>query len=224
MAMFDPLARLPAGEAHGMGLADSDSEDVVFNQATGHLIDPSMVKTAIRLLLVALGEDIESERLRDTPARVARAYIEQLGGQPSWTATTFEPARANQLVAVTGVRVWSLCEHHLLPFYCDLSIGYVCNRRMIGLSKLARIAHRHAHELQVQERLVADIADHVREVAETDDVAVIGSGMHLCAVMRGVKAEGMLMITSNLNGCFLTEDAARQEFFNIVNRTPARTL
>lgn len=210
-----------------MGAFDSLTDALVhrpvINGSTGQVMDVPMIKTAVRMLLIALGEDIETERLRDTDKRVARFWIEHLTDQP-FEATTFEPPRKNQLVAVAGVRVWSLCEHHLLPFYCDLAIGYVVKDKMIGLSKLARIAHQHARALQVQERLVAEIADNVRAVVETDDVAVIGSGVHLCAVMRGVKADGMVMTTSNLNGCFLTEDAARTEFFNIVNRTPARGL
>ena len=201
---------------------DEAGHSPVFNGSTGQLIDEVMVKTHIRGLLIALGEDYESERLRDTPARVARWWVEHLVDEP-FEATTFEPARKNQLIAVAGVRVWSLCEHHLLPFYCDLAIGYVCKDKMIGLSKLARIARLHAHGLQVQERLVAEIADNVRAVVETDDVAVVGSGMHLCAVMRGVKADGMVMTTSNLSGCFLTEAPARQEFFSILDRS-TRTM
>ncbi len=154
-----------------------------------------------RALLVEIGEDPEREGLRDTPARYARWWREFIGHEAGRIETAFQSVSSNQLIEVSGIRVWSLCEHHLLPFWCDISIAYIAQKQIVGLSKFARIAHKHAHRLQVQERLTAEIADTVQEVAESPDVAVRAGGEHLCMTMRGVRTPAS-MSTSVLRGEF----------------------
>lgn len=115
------------------------------------------------------------------------------------------------------------CEHHLLPFWCDYSIGYVPGKKVLGLSKFARIAHHHAHALQLQERLTQQIADTISQLAETQDVAVFGTGVHLCMVMRGIKTPGR-MSSSIMRGVFRYSEAARAEFFSLLKHNPSQDL
>lgn len=173
------------------------------------------VEDAVRALLEAVGEDPDRKGLRETPARVARFWREFLEHDPGKLDTRFESVRTDQLVAVTGMRVWSLCEHHLLPFWCDVSVGYLAGDTVLGLSKFARIAHRHAHRLQLQERLVDGIAEEVARRAETESVAVVARGVHLCMVMRGVRTEAT-MTSSSMRGVFRHNPFARQEFMDLV--------
>ena len=129
--------------------------------------------------------------------------------------TTFEAVNSDAVVAVTNMRVWSLCEHHLLPFSSVISVGYIPRERVLGLSKFARIAHNCAHRLQLQERLVNEIADEVQRITESPDVAVIASGEHLCMTMRGIKTYGN-MRTSVMRGNFKENDKTRAEFLMLV--------
>ncbi|GIF11369.1 GTP cyclohydrolase I [Actinoplanes teichomyceticus] len=163
-----------------------------------------------RLLLKEIGEDPSRDGLRDTPARYARWWREFIEYDPGTVDTVFEATSAGQLVLVSGIEVWSLCEHHLLPFNCSLTIGYRAADRLLGLSKFARIAHHRAHRLQVQERLVADIAADVARIAGTEDVGVIGTGEHLCMTMRGIKTSAR-MTSSSLLGAFAEEGLLRSE-------------
>lgn len=169
-----------------------------------------------RALLVEIGEDPERDGLKQTPARFARWWREFLdGGEGEATLTTFPSEGANDMVAVTGLRVWSLCEHHLLPFYVDLTMAYIPRERLLGLSKFARLARREARRLQVQERLVRDIARALEKVTGSPDIAVIGDGEHLCMSMRGVRAPHR-MHSSRTGGVFRSAGEARQELFSLV--------
>jgi GTP cyclohydrolase I len=161
-----------------------------------------------------LGEDPGREGLKDTPRRVVDAWREFIDHDPGRLATAFEHSTVDQMVVVSGVRVWSVCEHHLLPFWCDLSMAYIPNGRVLGLSKLVRIAQAHAHRLNLQERLVANIADHIATLAEVEDVAVVGRGEHLCLTMRGAKSPH-IMTTSDLRGRFRDDERARAEFLSL---------
>lgn len=167
------------------------------------------IEKITRDLLLALGEDPNRPGLRETPRRVARFWSEFLRDTGDH-GKTFEGIQTDQMVVVRGVRVWSLCEHHLLPFSSTIAIGYLTGDRVLGLSKFARIADKHARRLQIQERLVTDIADEIARVTESPDVAVVARGVHLCMVMRGAKSEGE-MLTSVMRGRF-REGAARAEF------------
>lgn len=168
-------------------------------------------------LLEALGEDPKREGLLDTPRRFADSWQEFIEYEPGKLETTFGSIVNDQMVIVSGIRVWSFCEHHLLPFWCDVSIGYISHQKLLGLSKFARIAHAKAHKLQVQERLVEEIALEVKSLAQTPDVAVLAEGEHLCMTMRGIQTPAK-MISSVMWGVFHNEDSARAEFLSLTKR------
>lgn len=167
-----------------------------------------------RELLVAIGEDPEREGLLDTPRRWANWWREFIEYHPGTTETTFQSMASDQMVCVSGMRVFSLCEHHLLPMWCDVSIGYITGERVLGLSKFARIAHQFAHQLQIQERLGVQIADEVSRIAGTEDVAVVIQGEHLCMSARGIRTPG-LMTSSVMRGVFRDEYQTRMEFLHL---------
>lgn len=174
-------------------------------------LDRARLERIGRELLEAIGEDPDREGLRDTPARWARWWVEFIDYHPGQMATGFGSTDTDQIVVVSGMRVWSLCEHHLLPFWADIAVGYRPGRRILGLSKFARIAHRRAHALQVQERLVRQIADDVEAATQSPDVAILATGQHLCMAARGIKTNA-LMTTSVMRGLFRTDSRARAEF------------
>ncbi len=166
-------------------------------------------------LLEELGEDVNREGLRDTPMRAARFWQEFIDYDPGNLDVTFEAIQTDQMIAVSGIKVFSLCEHHLVPFQCDVAIAYIAQKKVLGLSKLARIAHKYAHRLQLQERLVQQIANEVSELTGAPDVAVLGRGQHLCMVMRGVRTNG-LMHTSVMRGVFRDNAEVRAEFLELI--------
>jgi GTP cyclohydrolase I len=175
------------------------------------------VKHLGRELLLAIGEDPESPGLKQTPDRWARMWREFMQFDPGTTDTVFEATHTDQMVVVSGMRVWSLCEHHLLPFFCDVSIGYIADGKILGLSKFGRIAHQMAHRLQLQERLVQNIAAEVTRVTGTKNVAVLAQGEHLCMTMRGVRTPST-MTSSVTGGLFRRDPRARAEFLSIARR------
>lgn len=170
-----------------------------------------------RELLVALGENPDREGLEDTPRRWADWWREFIEYDPGKTDTSFSSSSSGQLVCVSGMRVWTLCEHHLLPFYCDVSIGYITGERVLGLSKFARIAHQFAHQLQIQERLGQQIADEVCRLTGTEDVAVLLKGEHLCMSARGIRTPG-LMTSSIMRGAFQQDYEKRMEFLTLIRQ------
>lgn len=178
-------------------------------------IDYDKVKSLVRELLTALGEDPDREGLQETPRRIASFWREFIEYEPGKLDTTFSAIKHNQMVCVTGMRVWSMCEHHMLPFWCDVSIAYITGDKVLGLSKFARIAHKHAHKLTLQEQLVSDISEDVRAILGNDDVAVMAKGEHLCMSMRGIQTPHR-MISSALDGQFHKAEQ-RAEFFSLVN-------
>ena len=177
------------------------------------MVNEAQVETILFDLLDALGQPIR-EGLNDTPLRVARFWKEFLEYDPGKIDVTFESHCIDQMIVVTGLRVYSMCEHHLLPITCDVSIGYISGPRVLGLSKLARIAHKHAHKLQLQERMTQEIADEVSATTGVLDVAVLIEGVHMCMEMRGIKTAGK-MITSEMRGKFRTGQA-RMEFLQLI--------
>lgn len=177
-------------------------------------VDRNRLEGIGRALMDALGYDMDEPSTKDTPKRWAKWWDEFLNYSDERMVTTFSAEQIDQLVVVSGIRVWSLCEHHLLPFYCDIAMGYIVNDRALGLSKLGRIAHYHAHTLQVQERLVTQIADHLAEATGSQSVAVVARGEHLCMTMRGIKTPSV-MTSSAMRGLFRTDAAARAEFLRL---------
>lgn len=174
-----------------------------------------------RELLLAIGEDPDRIGLRDTPRRWAQWWLEFVDYEDGNTETTFEEARADQMIVVRGLRVWSLCEHHLLPFWCDLTLGYIPTDRVLGLSKFGRIARLEASRLSVQEGLVQRIADRLTKITGSGNVAVLGTGEHLCMTMRGPR-QPHRMSTSELRGSFRNSATARQEFFHLADSREVR--
>src|SRR5215469_11650037 len=168
-----------------------------------------------RELLVAIGEDPDREGLLDTPRRWADSWREFIEYDPGTTDTCFESVSIDQMVCVSGLRVASMCEHHLLPFWCDVSIGYITGEKVLGLSKFARIAHQFAHRLQLQERLGQQIADEITWFTRTENVAVVLKGEHYCLAARGIRTPGR-MKSSVLRGVFRTESQTRMEFLRLI--------
>jgi GTP cyclohydrolase IA len=166
-------------------------------------------------LLLAIGEDPQREGLQETPRRFADQWREFVEYFPGNIDTCFESVTTDQMVVISGMRVWSLCEHHLLPFWCDVSIGYIAQDKVLGLSKFARIAQKFAHRLQLQERLCEQIAIEVQSLIATSNVAVLAQGEHLCMSMRGIRTPA-LMTSSVMHGMFRDRSEARQEFLQLV--------
>lgn len=166
-------------------------------------------------LLVALGENPTREGLRGTPDRVARFWSEFIDFDAGNVDVSFESASVDQMIIVKNIHTYSLCEHHLLPIILMVHIGYIADKDIVGLSKLARVAHLCAHRLQVQERLTCNIANEVESIAHTRDVAVLVEGVHLCMLMRGIRTEGT-MVTSDMRGKFRNSSAARAEFLQLI--------
>lgn len=160
-------------------------------------VDTARVEHLVRQLLDALGEDPTREGLLDTPRRVASWWTEFLDRDPGTLGTTFSLSSTHDgFVLLRGIEVWSLCEHHLLPFRLTVSIAYIPQNRVLGLSKLVRQLRAHAHNLQLQERITDDVAADLAKAAGTDDVAVYAEGEHLCMSMRGVEAGTVRTLTS----------------------------
>lgn len=169
-----------------------------------------------RELLLAIGEDPDREGLLETPRRWADSWREFIEYDPGTTDTVFATSSADQMVTVSGMRVSSLCEHHLLPFWCDVAIGYIADGKVLGLSKFARIAHQFAHQLQLQERLGQQIADEVSRITGTENVAVVLKGEHLCMTTRGIRTPGT-MSSSVMRGVFRDEYETRMEFLRLIS-------
>jgi GTP cyclohydrolase I len=151
----------------------------------------------------------------DTPRRFAASWRDFIEYNAGNEATVFNSFSVNQMVVVKGMRVWSMCEHHLLPFYCDVSIGYIADNKILGLSKFGRIAKKNSHRLQVQERLVENIASDIMKITASENVAVIARGEHLCMTMRGIEMPAT-MISSSLHGVFRDAPSARLEFLELI--------
>lgn len=174
------------------------------------------VRLLVRSLLTVLGEDPERDGLRRTPLRMARMYGELLAGYQTNITTLVNGALFDvdydEMVVVNAIDYYSLCEHHLLPFFGRAHVAYIPGRRVIGLSKIPRIVEMYARRLQVQERLTSEIAAQLEDILQPQGVAVVLEGTHLCAAMRGVEKPGVRMRTSAMRGLFRSDAALRAEF------------
>lgn len=179
------------------------------------------IEAAMREILTAVGEDPDRDGLVDTPARVARMYDELLNGHQTdpdeYLEVTFEHGH-DEMVVVRDIQFHSLCEHHLLPFFGTVAVGYLPNDRIVGLSKLARVVEHLARRLQVQERLASQIADAIERVLDTGGVAVMVEAEHLCMTMRGVRKPGSRMVTTVTRGAFRDNPATRAEFLHAIGQ------
>lgn len=185
------------------------------------MIDGAKIEKAITSIIEAVGEDPQRGGLRDTPRRIAEMYVELfdgLGKDPKEElATGFEEGH-REMVIIKDIPFYSLCEHHLLPFYGVAHVGYIPNSggRVVGASKLARVVEVVARQLQLQERMTTQIADAIMEALQPDGVAVIIEAEHLCMTMRGIKKPGANVVTSATRGLFRSKAATRAEFLSLV--------
>jgi GTP cyclohydrolase I len=180
------------------------------------------VEAAVRQILVEIGEDPDRQGLVGTPGRVHRMYMELTAGyqvdpERLINGAIFDIAYS-EMVVVKDIPFYSLCEHHLLPFFGTAAVAYIPRGRVIGLSKIPRIVEMYARRLQVQERLTQQIADFLQDRLAPQGVGVVLEATHLCAVMRGVRKPGTIMTTSSVLGLFRTRDRTRAEFFAHLER------
>jgi GTP cyclohydrolase I len=183
-------------------------------------IDHAALQRAARQLLCALGADVESESLRETPRRVADAYVELLTPQP-FRATTFPNDDGyDGLILARAIPFHSLCMHHMLPFHGIAHIGYLPAERIIGLSKLGRVVELFARDLQIQERLTVQIAEWLEAELEPNGVGVVLEAEHLCMSLRGVQKLGAKTVTSALRGALRDDARTRQQFLALTTSTP----
>ena len=179
------------------------------------------LEALIRQQLEELGEDPEREGLMRTPLRVAKALDYLTSGYTTSLEEVvnnaiFDAEGAEEMVLVRGVEFYSMCEHHMLPFYGQASVAYLPNKKIIGLSKIARITDLFARRLQVQERLTNQVADAIEEILDPHGVAVVIEGKHLCMMMRGVQKQDSSMVTSAMKGTFKSDARTRSEFLDLV--------
>ncbi len=188
----------------------------------GSVFDQERAERAIRELLLACGENPDREGLQDTPARVARAYLEMFGGLYTDPDTvldkTFDESH-DELVLVTDIPTYSTCEHHLVPFHGVTHVGYIPNAqgKVTGLSKLARLVDLYAKRPQVQERLTTQVADALVRKLEPRGVIVVVEAEHLCMAMRGIRKPGARTITSAVRGMLRSSATSRQEALALIN-------
>ena len=185
------------------------------------MVDQDKVKQAVRLLLEGIGEDPSREGLLETPDRVARMYTELAGGMDQSAADhlskTFEVADGGMVIE-HDITFYSLCEHHMLPFYGKVAIGYIPNGRVAGLSKLARTVEVFARRLQLQERLTAQIADALMDELDCAGAIVLIEAEHMCMTMRGVQKPGTQTTTLVCRGAFADDPALEERFFRMLGR------
>ena len=187
-------------------------------------IDEKKVAALVRQLLVELGEDPGREGLLKTPARVARslAFLTRGYGETPRKAVgsaVFE-TRTDDMVVLRDIEVYSMCEHHLQPFYGRCHVGYIAQGKVLGVSKIARIVECFARRLQIQERLTQEIAQAIMSATGAEGVGVVMECRHLCMMMRGVEKQNSVMTTSAVLGSLREETAARQEFLSLALRRP----
>lgn len=187
-----------------------------WGEATGTTTRQARLEQIGRELLETLGYDASAVGLRETPSRWARWWDEFLSFDAGKVAITFDEAVAGQLVVISGIRLWSVCEHHLLPFEVEIAFGYVPKGRLLGLSKFVRLAQAAAHRLQLQERLAGEILEGAKAMSMSQDVGVIVRGRHLCLEARGVRSSAVA--TSLLTSGRLKELGLQQAFLALAFR------
>jgi len=198
-----------------------DDFALIPNLDEGNGFDIPAITSSVSEILKAIGEDPEREGLVRTPERVARAYQEILGGYQTDPVKLVNSALFNvdydEMVIVKDIEYYSLCEHHMLPFFGKAHVAYVPRGKVIGLSKIPRIVDMFAHRLQVQERMTQQIAEFIQEVINPWGVGVVVEGQHLCMMMRGIKKEQAKMTTSAMLGGFRKRLETRMEFLNRIS-------
>jgi GTP cyclohydrolase I len=185
----------------------------------GHAAVP-LIETSYQEIIASIGEDPTREGLLKTPHRAAQAFKFLTNGYEQNVEELLNNAifqeTYDEMVVVKSTEFYSLCEHHLLPFYGRVHVGYIPNGKIIGLSKIPRLIEMYARRLQVQERLTKEIAEALENALHPKGVAVVIEGMHMCMMMRGVQKQNASMITSHMMGAFRDDRATRNEFITLV--------
>ena len=185
------------------------------------MFNEAVIKKAVTEIIKAIGEDPSREGMKDTPQRVAEMYAELFAGLKKDPKADLEVGFElghREMVILKDIPFYSMCEHHLLPFFGVAHVGYIPNEegRIVGISKLARVVETVARRPQVQERMTTEIADAIDEGIHPAGVAVVIQAEHLCMTMRGIKKPGSNVITSAIRGAFRTKSASRAEFFSLI--------
>ena len=188
----------------------------------GNIMNQKRVEELVRELLIEIGEDPDREGLIKTPERYAKAMDFLTKGYHEDAETIINNAvfssEANNMIICRDIEVYSLCEHHMLPFFGRCHVGYVAKDKVLGVSKIARIVEMYARRLQIQERLTVQIAEEIKRAVDAEGVGVVMECQHLCMMMRGVEKQNSLMTTSSVLGTFRKNLATREEFLNLLNR------
>jgi GTP cyclohydrolase I len=184
-------------------------------------IDKDAINESVEKILIAMGEDPDREGLIKTPTRVANAFAEIFAGYTTDPDKLINNALFtvdyDEMVVVRDIEFFSMCEHHMLPFFGKAHVAYLPRKKIIGLSKIPRIVDMFAHRLQVQERMTQQIAEFIQEKIDPLGVGVVIEGQHLCMMMRGIKKEQAKMTTSAMLGGFRTRLETRMEFLNMLH-------
>jgi GTP cyclohydrolase IA len=189
------------------------------NASVDTKVDQARIEHAVREILAAIGEDPDREGLRETPARVARMYAELFGGlhqDPRRHLRKFFTETCDEVVLVRDISFNSMCEHHMLPFMGKAHVAYLPGKRVIGLSKLARVVEEVARRPQVQERMTEEIANLLVEELHAKGVAVVIEAVHTCMTIRGVRKPGSVCVTSAMKGCFRNKPSTRAELMTLI--------
>ena len=184
-------------------------------------MDEAKIQKAMQQIIQAIGEDPSREGIKDTPQRVAEMYVELFQGlhkDPRKELEVEFELGHREMVVVKDIPFYSMCEHHLLPFFGVVHVGYIPNDegRIVGISKLARVVETIARRPQVQERMTTEIADTIYNGLKASGVGVVIQAEHMCMIMRGIKKAGSNVITSALRGTFRSKAASRAEFFSLI--------
>ena len=185
------------------------------------MVDQKKIEQAVRLLLEGIGEDINREGLADTPNRVARMYEEIYKGMEEDASVHLSKTFAvdsNEIVVEKDITFYSICEHHLMPFYGKAHIAYLPDGRVVGLSKLARTVEVYARRLQIQEQMTTQVAEAIMDHLKPQGVMVMVEAEHMCMTMRGVAKPGSRTVTMAARGCFQENPQLQQYFFEMIRR------
>ena len=192
--------------------------DVILNERSTE-VDTDKIKRAVVMLLEAVGEDPEREGLVETPERIAKLYEEILGGMKEDAREHLSKVftvDSDEMVIERDIQFYSMCEHHMLPFFGKVHIAYIPKGKVVGLSKLARTVEVFARRLQLQERMTAQIADAIMEQLEPASVMVVCEAEHLCMTMRGVKKPGTRTVNVVTRGVFSGNETLQNSFYNLL--------